>query len=72
LVVVVVTVVVFGGTTAKMLEVLETRTGVADEEGGESDDEEGLEPIHTGRLLDQFVSGDARSRLVGWSRLEGI
>jgi solute carrier family 9 (sodium/hydrogen exchanger), member 6/7 len=40
LVVVVVTVVVFGGTTAKMLEVLGIRTGVADEEGGESDDEE--------------------------------
>jgi solute carrier family 9 (sodium/hydrogen exchanger), member 6/7 len=50
LIVLVVTVVVFGGTTAKMLEVLGIRTGVADEDGRESDEEEGLKPIR--RLLD--------------------
>ncbi|PCH43196.1 sodium/hydrogen exchanger [Wolfiporia cocos MD-104 SS10] len=40
LVVVVLTVVVFGGTTARMLEVLGIRTGVEDEEANSSDDED--------------------------------
>ncbi|KAH9924232.1 sodium/hydrogen exchanger [Amylocystis lapponica] len=40
LVVVVLTVIVFGGTTARMLEVLGIRTGVEDEEASSSDDEE--------------------------------
>ncbi|EGO03016.1 hypothetical protein SERLA73DRAFT_165906 [Serpula lacrymans var. lacrymans S7.3] len=45
LVVVVLTVVVFGGTTARMLEVLGIRTGVEDEAASSSEDEDG----HTGR-----------------------
>lgn len=43
LVVVVLTVVVFGGTTARMLEVLGIRTGVEDE-GASSDDDEDIPP----------------------------
>lgn len=39
LVVVVLTVIVFGGTTAQMLDVLEIQTGVEDEEAESSDDE---------------------------------
>jgi sodium/hydrogen exchanger-like protein 6/7 len=39
LLVVVLTVVVFGGTTARMLEVLGIRTGVEDEPGSDSDDD---------------------------------
>ncbi|TBU30998.1 sodium/hydrogen exchanger [Dichomitus squalens] len=42
LVVVVLTVVMFGGTTARMLEVLGIRTGVEDDEAGSSDEEEDL------------------------------
>ena len=42
LVVVVLTVIVFGGTTARMLEVLGIRTGVEDEEASSSDEEEDL------------------------------
>ena len=41
LAVVVLTVIVFGGTTARMLEVLGIRTGVEDDEGGSSDEDEG-------------------------------
>ena len=40
LVVVVLTVIVFGGTTARMLEVLGIRTGVEDDAASDSDDEE--------------------------------
>ncbi|KAI0772443.1 sodium/hydrogen exchanger [Trametes elegans] len=40
LVVVVLTVIVFGGTTARMLEVLGIRTGVEDDEASSSDEEE--------------------------------
>ncbi|KIJ34567.1 hypothetical protein M422DRAFT_233455 [Sphaerobolus stellatus SS14] len=40
LVVVVATVILFGGTTARMLEVLGVRTGVEDDEGSESDIDE--------------------------------
>ncbi|TFK36573.1 Sodium/hydrogen exchanger family-domain-containing protein [Crucibulum laeve] len=39
LIVVVLTVLIFGGTTARMLEVLGIKTGVEDDEGGSSDDE---------------------------------
>ncbi|KAF8889104.1 Sodium/hydrogen exchanger family-domain-containing protein [Infundibulicybe gibba] len=45
LVVVVLTVVLFGGTTARMLEVLGIRTGVEDEAAGSSDEED--IPIYT-------------------------
>ncbi|KAF9450754.1 sodium/hydrogen exchanger [Macrolepiota fuliginosa MF-IS2] len=41
LAVVVLTVLLFGGTTARMLEVLGIRTGVEDEEGASSDEDEG-------------------------------
>jgi sodium/hydrogen exchanger-like protein 6/7 len=44
LVVVVLTVLLFGGTTARMLEVLGIRTGVEDE-GGSSDEDEGGAPV---------------------------
>ncbi|KAK3065791.1 monovalent cation:H+ antiporter, CPA1 (nhx1), partial [Teratosphaeriaceae sp. CCFEE 6253] len=47
LVVVVLTVIIFGGTTARMLEILEIRTGVVEEAGG-SDDEFDIEPIRSG------------------------
>ncbi|KAI0369298.1 sodium/hydrogen exchanger [Pilatotrama ljubarskyi] len=42
LVVVVLTVIVFGGTTARMLEVLGIRTGVEDDEASSSDEEEDI------------------------------
>jgi len=44
LVVVVLTVLLFGGTTARMLEVLGIRTGVEDE-GRSSDEEENTTPV---------------------------
>lgn len=40
LLVVVITVLVFGSTTARMMEVLKIRTGVEDEDGGSSEEEE--------------------------------
>ncbi|KAG6336304.1 hypothetical protein ID866_2780 [Astraeus odoratus] len=57
LVVVVLTVIVFGGTTARMLEILGIRTGVEDEAASDSDDDETL-----GR------SWAARRSLGGWGR----
>ncbi|KAJ3742863.1 sodium/hydrogen exchanger [Lentinula detonsa] len=42
LTVVVLTVLIFGGTTARMLEILGIRTGVEDEAASESDDEDGV------------------------------
>jgi sodium/hydrogen exchanger-like protein 6/7 len=44
LVVVVLTVVLFGGTTSRMLEILGIRTGVEDDDASSSDDEEPLAP----------------------------
>jgi sodium/hydrogen exchanger-like protein 6/7 len=44
LVVVVLTVVLFGGTTSRMLEILGIRTGVEDDDASSSDDEEPLPP----------------------------
>ena len=49
LVVVVLTVVLFGGTTARMLEVLGIRTGVEDEAASSSDEEFGSPPGRYGR-----------------------
>lgn len=46
LVVVVLTVIIFGGTTARMLEILNIRTGVT--EDIDSDDEFDIEPVHGG------------------------
>lgn len=46
LVVVVLTVIIFGGTTARMLEILDIRTGVVEEM--DSDDEFDIEPMHSG------------------------
>ncbi|KAF8498094.1 sodium/hydrogen exchanger [Russula emetica] len=47
LVVVVLTVVLFGGTTSRMLEILGIRTGVEDDDASSSDDEEPLPPPPT-------------------------
>lgn len=47
LVVVVLTVIIFGGTTARMLEILHIRTGVVEEI--DSDDEFDIEPVPQGR-----------------------
>lgn len=58
LVVVVLTVIVFGGTTARMLEVLGIRVGVEDEDAS-SDDEEGW-TSHHGKLALQFGPGSRR------------
>jgi sodium/hydrogen exchanger-like protein 6/7 len=44
LIVVVLTVVLFGGTTSRMLEILGIRTGVEDDDASSSDDEEPLPP----------------------------
>ncbi|EIW76620.1 sodium hydrogen exchanger [Coniophora puteana RWD-64-598 SS2] len=49
LVVVVLTVIVFGGTTARMLEVLGIRTGVEDEAASDDDDDEMGRPWYTRR-----------------------
>ncbi|WWD18633.1 sodium/hydrogen exchanger 3 [Kwoniella shandongensis] len=58
LVVVVLTVIVFGGTTARMLEVLGIRVGVEDEDAS-SDDEEGW-TTHHGNLALQMGPGSRR------------
>ncbi|EFX00483.1 sodium/hydrogen exchanger [Grosmannia clavigera kw1407] len=55
LVVVVLTVIIFGGTTARMLEILGIRTGVVDEM--DSDDEFDIEPIGNGAYAKQSGSG---------------
>ncbi|KAG6377713.1 Sodium/hydrogen exchanger family-domain-containing protein [Boletus reticuloceps] len=58
LVVVVLTVIVFGGTTARMLEILGIRTGVEDEAASSSD-----EDVPPGR-----IGGTWSGRTRGWSR----
>ena len=61
LVVVVLTVIVFGGTTARMLEVLGIRTGVEDEEASSSDEEEDLRNQYfrrSGRFNSRFDEED--------------
>ncbi|CAK9780512.1 unnamed protein product [Cutaneotrichosporon oleaginosum] len=58
LVVVVLTVIVFGGTTARMLEVLGIRVGVEDEDAS-SDEEEGW-VSHSGQLALQMGPGSRR------------
>ena len=60
LVVVVLTVVLFGGTTARMLEVLGIRTGVEDEAASSSDEEFGSPPAWYGRGI-RRNSRDRRS-----------
>jgi len=55
LVVVVLTVIIFGGTTARMLEILEIRTGVVDEI--DSDDEFDTEPIGGGSYYKRSGNG---------------
>ncbi|KIM61874.1 hypothetical protein SCLCIDRAFT_1215698 [Scleroderma citrinum Foug A] len=59
LVVVVLTVIVFGGTTARMLEILGIRTGVEDEAASDSDDDE---------PLGRHAWTGARRSSGGWSR----
>ncbi|KIJ18318.1 hypothetical protein PAXINDRAFT_167505 [Paxillus involutus ATCC 200175] len=58
LVVVVLTVVVFGGTTARMLEILGIRTGVEDEAASSSDEEQPIRPN----------AWSGRRTAGGWSR----
>ena len=55
LVVVVLTVIIFGGTTARMLEILDIRTGVVDEI--DSDDEFDIEPIGGGSYYKRAGTG---------------
>lgn len=55
LVVVVLTVIIFGGTTARMLEILGIRTGVVDEI--DSDDEFDIESFNTGLQVKRSGSG---------------
>lgn len=55
LVVVVLTVIIFGGTTARMLEILGIRTGVVDEI--DSDDEFDIEPSGNGSYVKRAGSG---------------
>lgn len=57
LVVVVLTVIIFGGTTARMLEILEIRTGVVDEI--DSDDEFDIEAIGGGSYYKRTGAGAA-------------
>ncbi|CAG8443467.1 8319_t:CDS:2 [Ambispora gerdemannii] len=56
LVVVVLSVIVFGGTTSRMLEIMRIRTGVEDEDSGDSDYEESL----GGNKYDAFEDVDHR------------
>lgn len=62
LVVVVLTVLLFGGTTARMLEVLGIRTGVEDEAASSSDEDEGVQPYRGGRR------GNAVTNMGRWGR----
>lgn len=55
LVVVVLTVIIFGGTTARMLEILNIRTGVVEEI--DSDDEFDIEPVNTSAFLKRTGNG---------------
>ncbi|KAJ6463530.1 Sodium/hydrogen exchanger family-domain-containing protein [Mycena sanguinolenta] len=63
LVVVVLTVLLFGGTTARMLEVLGIRTGVEDD-GGSSDEEDSV-PV---RVAGRRVNGGAAANTGRWGR----
>jgi sodium/hydrogen exchanger-like protein 6/7 len=68
LVVVVLTVVLFGGTTARMLEVLGIRTGIEDEDASSSDDDEPLPPRRNGRyqrLPDDYQAYSRAAARVG-------
>lgn len=68
LVVVVLTVVVFGGTTARMLEVLGIRTGVEDDAASDSDDEDGYLPPAVGNGAWSANAARRRSGMVGNTR----
>ncbi|TFK71185.1 sodium/hydrogen exchanger [Pluteus cervinus] len=65
LVVVVLTVLLFGGTTARMLEILGIRTGVEDDAASDSDDEELYGGGYGRRLSNAGASGGGRG---GWMR----
>src|SRR5262249_28270902 len=67
LVVVVLTVVLFGGTTARMLEVLGIRTGVNDDEGASSDEDEGPPFLNGVAPSSGYLGRSARGR-GNWSR----
>ena len=66
LVVVVLTVIIFGGTTARMLEILGIRTGVVDE--ADSDDEFDIEVTHPGTYYKRNSGiGYTPSRRADWT-----
>ncbi|KAF8999849.1 Sodium/hydrogen exchanger family-domain-containing protein [Cyathus striatus] len=64
LVVVVLTVLLFGGTTARMLEILGIRTGVEDEEASSSDEEDAVSSPGTGRPWRSAGNGAGQWRWV--------
>ena len=76
LVVVVLTVIIFGGTTARMLEILQIRTGVVEEI--DSDDEFDIEPVPHGSGAYARRNGSARGNpvrgsngTIGMNHLDG-
>ncbi|KAJ2914019.1 hypothetical protein MD484_g6391, partial [Candolleomyces efflorescens] len=69
LLVVVITVLFFGGTTARMLEVMKIRTGVPDEDGGsDSEDEDGAFYDYYAPLARNSNGFGGPSRSRRWSR----
>ncbi|KAJ3501288.1 hypothetical protein NLJ89_g9405 [Agrocybe chaxingu] len=64
LIVVVLTVIAFGGTTARMLEVLGIRTGVEDDAGASSDEDEPMPPPTRNAWVGRGGTGGR------WNRLE--
>ena len=70
LVVVVLTVIIFGGTTARMLEIMGIRTGVVEEI--DSDDEFDIETVTTGTYYKSNAVGHTPSRNNGTLPLEGV
>ena len=70
LVVVVLTVIIFGGTTARMLEIMNIRTGVVEEI--DSDDEFDIEPVANGTYYRSNAVGHVPSRHGTSMPLEGV
>ncbi|KAH6912052.1 monovalent inorganic cation transporter [Coprinopsis sp. MPI-PUGE-AT-0042] len=71
LLVVVITVLVFGSTTARMMEVLKIRTGVEDEDGGSSEEEEWPLSRGIGLSANNSVWGNGGGRRGGRWRWSG-
>jgi len=74
LVAVVLTVIVFGGTTAQMLDILGIRTGVEDDEGDSTDEEEEAEiaamRLKSMRRRRRMASGNGRGGMSGGNSAE--